>query len=252
MRLITALLLSLVTLHASAQSLVEVIEQTHNRDGYYGHPAVQADVVLEWGGKPAFSGTMTFDAALGKARLDLTNGTTVVFDGERAWVSPADSPFERGRFHVLTWPYFLIAPFKLSDPGVTTEPAGRVNVDEDTRRTAVKMSFAEGTGDAPDDIYWLMPDDDGRLAALGYIVTYSKPEEEAMKKPSLVLYDGFQTVDGVTFGTALTFYYWDPQKGHGADAKGVATFSDIRFLDAVEPGTFDKPADAREDQLPGG
>ena len=50
-------------------------------------------------------------------------------------------------------------------------------------RVGTKISFDAGVGDAPDDWYIAFTDDQGRMDALGYIVTYSKSQEEAEARP---------------------------------------------------------------------
>ncbi|MEM6552629.1 MAG: hypothetical protein AAF750_10950 [Planctomycetota bacterium] len=246
--------------HADPKESVALMEETHGAEAYRQHAAVAADFTVNFPGAFNMAGTMTFDTPLAKARLDLDDGITVVFDGTTAWASIPDgtSPnLPMLRFHVLTWPYFLAAPFKMSDPGVNLGP-------DDTAPNAsapagppaefiipdAKITFDAGTGDAPDDWYYLFTSDKGVLEALSYIVTYTKSAEEAEKQPSIIVYDGNQTIDGVTFSTQWTFHLWDKSKGVKPDSvKGTATISNIRFI-TPEADTFTKPDGANVLPIP--
>ena len=225
------------------------IEVAQGRTAWRGHRAFASEVRVQFGGKTILEGTMTFNTAVNLARMDLDNGSTLVFDGRTAWQSPPDSPQTRGRFHVLTWPYFLAAPFKLSDPGARIAEREELQLDGITYDTAL-LSFDPGTGDTPEDWYRLFRDrQTNRLAAMGYIVTYGKDADEAKKKPSVIVYGDFTTIQGVTIPIVWDLYYWEPDRGRDAEAKARVVLSAPRF---VEPGPdfFTKPDDARELPLP--
>ncbi|MEM6392807.1 MAG: hypothetical protein AAF797_08560 [Planctomycetota bacterium] len=253
------LLLLCFTIQVNAQKMapqdaVTLMEQTHGLEAYRQHAAVTADFAVTFPGAFEMSGTMTFDTPLGKARLDLADGSTVVFDGTTAHGKTADGsePSPMLRFHVLTWPYFLAAPFKMSDPGVNLLPddTGPPTQPAFFDSPEAKVTFDAGTGDAPDDWYYLFVSDKGVLEGMSYIVTYNKPAEVAEQKPSIIVYDGNQTIDGVTFSTQWSFHFWD--KTNGIDqttTKGTATISNIRFI-TPEPDTFTAPEGSTEIPLP--
>lgn len=242
---------TIATLVLSAAAFLNQMTQAHNAEAYHEQQAVSAELVVEFPGAFKMEGTMLFDTALGKSRLNLKDGTSVVFDGEKAWVTPAEKASPMMRFHVLTWPYFLAAPFKMNDPGVNVaDPAPVALDDADDLQPAAKVTFDAGTGDAPDDWYCLFLDGKKRLKAMGYIVTYTKSQEEAEAKPSIILYDGFETVGDVTFSTKWTFHYWSPKTGIAeGDPKGSATVSNLKFVE-FDAGMFEKPDGSAEATLP--
>ena len=233
----------------NAGDFADSIETAHGKRAWYAQQAVQAKVKVTFGGTTMIDGTMLFTPSVGRARIDQADGTSIVFDGSRAWVSPASSPLEMARFHVLTWPYFLAAPFKLNDPGTNLEPLGELPL-QDTAHGAARLSFDPGTGDAPDDWYILYRDpDNDRLAAMAYIVTYGKPVAQVREEPHAIVYEDFDTIDGVTVSTTWRFYHWSREKGPHGDPIGHVTLENVEF---VKPGdqAFAKPEDAREDRLP--
>lgn len=233
----------------AAEEFLASVQETHRADFYRQHEALRADIELVRGnGEKRFAGTMTFDAPLGRARLELDEGTTVVFDGNTAWVTPADSDrMGRARFDVLTWAYFLAAPFKLSDPGVNLRTYKILPMMEGAQTMpTVKMTFDSGVGDAPDDWYVLYQNPEtGVLDSMAYIVTFLGPKEEAEKKPHAIHYEGYELVDGVPFSTDWTFYNWSEEKGMYGDPLMRATISSIAFV-PYDEDAFTAPEGAVE------
>ncbi len=227
------------------------IARAHGKKTWDQKKAVQADIVLEFGGNEMLNGTLIYDMHTSCARIELKDGTTLVFDGEKAWVSPAEAQVPMARFHLLTWSYFLAAPFKLSDPGSHLEASGTLPL-EDKLVTTRKLTFDEGVGDASDDWYIIYPDlATNRLAAMAYIVSYGKSVEAAEEEPHAIVYHDYETIDGVTLSMRWTMHHWSAEKGPFGDPMGVVHVSNVTFID-VDETTFAKPDDAREDKLPDG
>lgn len=231
---------------SAADARVAAIEAAHGGHLYNAKPAVFADMAVEFG-PMLLMGDMTFTPSLGRVNMNLKEAGTILYDNGESWIWPADAavPGPPPRFHVLTWPYFVAAPFKLDDPGATASDAGVLAVTGPSdKRPGTKIGFDAGVGDAPDDWYIAFTDKKGRMDALGYIVTYGKPKAEAEKKPSMILYSDFVNVDGVEFATTWDFYFWDPAKGVG-DRKGTAKLANIRFVQPTA-ATFAKNPSAVE------
>ena len=86
---------------------------------------------------------------------------------------------ENARFHVLTWPWFIMAPFKMKGEGITLSDYQTVHLDN-KKYHLMKQSFASGMGDAPDDWYrFMINTKTNRIDAMIYIVTYGKDAKEA-------------------------------------------------------------------------
>jgi len=141
---------------------------------------------------------------------DMKDGTVVIFDGEEAYVSPASADPPGARFHVLTWPWFIVSPYKLRGEAINLSELGHRPLDGRQHRTC-KMTFDPGTGDAPDDWYVLYRDlDNKRLVAQAYIVSFGKTKAEANKEPHAVWYQDYRDVNGMgravesNFHTAFT------------------------------------------------
>ena len=237
----------------TAEQSLEQIENAHRHEVYEKQDAVQADFSVTFG-ESTFGGTMLFTPSMSKVRMQLDGGITIVYDGDTAWLSPEDAkvPGPPARFHVLTWPYFMAAAYKLDDSGTQHEyaKAEPVTAGFGKSQTGVKITFDSGVGDTPDDWYIAFVDrETNRLSALAYIVTYGKGQAKAEEQPGIILYEDFEEVDGVPFATTWKFHHWDRDTGVG-DAKGSATLSNIEFVTPPD-GAFDKPEGAAEATMPG-
>ena len=233
----------------AVMGVVRRIEAAHGLDAWSDQPAVACDLTVRFGGGVMLSGSMLYDPAGGRCRMELDSGEVLVFDGRRAWISPSSAQAPMARFHLLTWPYFMAAPFKLHDPGTHMTPLGRQLLDGESHFT-VRLTFDAGIGDSPDDWYVVYEDPDtSRLAAMAYIVTYGTSVVEAEKEPHVLVYEDFETIDGVVLGSTWTMYNWTMAQGSHGEPLGTVTLTNMRF---VEPGATDfvRPADAREAPLP--
>jgi hypothetical protein len=215
-----------------------------------GHEAFAADVALEFGGNRIFEGTLTLAPNAARTHTErAADGAVLVFDGDSAWVSPADAEWPMARFHALTWAYFMAAPYKLDDPGTRLEPLGELDL-FGTPHEAARLTFDPGTGDAPDDWYVLYRDPEtGRLAAMAYIVTFGTSREEAEQEPHAIVYREHVEVEGVPVPTVWELYEWSEEKGVNGDPIGRLELSDPRFVDAGDD-TFRAPEGAREEPMP--
>lgn len=228
-----------------ADAFARAIEEAHGREAWVSKQAISARIELVFGDNPALAGRMIFTPSMSKVRLE-TGEAAVVWDGDDAWLTPADAELPRARFHVLTWPYFLAAPMKLRDPGTTLELLGEKTLQGETY-SAARLTFDEGVGDSPDDWYLIYRDEEtSRLAAMAYIVTYGTTAEEANQEPHAISYHDFQDVDAVFVPTLWKFWQWSEEEGIHGEPIGRATLSDVRFV-TPEPGAFEVPED---DALP--
>ena len=235
---------------AAAASFADRVRAAHGSASLYQKPPVHADLTVEFGGGTMFEGSFVFDAASGKCCMVAKgDGPTRVFDGTTAWVSGADASDPMHRFHLLTWSYFLAAPWKLADQGSTLGEE-RPRTLRDVPQPSAKLTFESGVGDSPEDYYVAYADPKTHaLDALGYIVTYGKTTEAANEEPHAATYDAYTTVDGLQLPTELTFYNWNEKDGLVGEPIGRAMFSNLRFA-AAEASTFAKPADAAEAPMP--
>ncbi len=136
--------------------------------------------------------------------------------GTEAWINPADAdiPYNT-RFWSLTPYYFVGIPFVLSDEGINYELLPDITYKE-TGYHVVKVTFDEGTGDAPDDYYILYFDQNSfRLGVIRYIVSYKGYFPDGGHLPEKFMdCEGEQTVEGITLPRNYKTY-WSEDGGPG-------------------------------------
>jgi len=238
----------------SPPSMHDILQATKARHGiehWNQQDSLQADVVVDFGGKRMVDGTFTFEAHGPKARYDKADGTVIVFDGETAWTTGEGEPDPMARFHVLTWPWFLLAPFKMDGDGIKLSDMKNQTI-QGKEYISILQEFKDGTGDSPDDWYRLfIAPGENKLRAMSYIVTYTKSKEEANKSPSIVFYRGHSDIQGAQIPSEMEFWYLNEDKEtlKGDGPKGTATAKNMKFITPGE-GFYAKPEGAREIPLP--
>ena len=176
----------------------------------------------------------------------LAADTTVRFGwtGSQAWAVPsAEAVPTDVRFWSLTPYYFVAMPFVLADPGVVLAAADPITVEGRTLEQ-VYVTFAAGTGDAPDDYYYLLLDPaTRRVAGVRYVVSYGPFNPDGGHTPeTIMLYDGAQTVGGITLQTGFRSFLWDGTGPGTPKARG--TLSEVAFRPDVMAADFGAPAGA--------
>lgn len=222
----------------------------HNVDDWFVKRLVDCQVAVSFGGRQVIDHRFRFAIGGPEARMDGT-GVSVIHDGERCWITPHDAELERGRFHVLTWPWFVRAPFVL---GQTWQQLGPVTMGElqGEPMLMTRQTFPDGTGDTPDDWYLLYVDPEShRLRAMAYIVTYGKSAEEAEQKPHLIRYDEYGEVDGALIPITWSFWNWSEAEGIvGEEPIGFGAVGDINLYPRSDPKIFARGDYARDLPLP--
>jgi len=229
-----------------AEAIAAATENAQGAAAWHAHDSFATDIVINMGGETRIGGTVTMKTDMSRTRIDLNDGTTMIWDGETAWASPAEAATPMTRFAVLTWPWFIAAPFKMRDPGSEIESLG-TQQHRGWGHTATRMTFAEGVGDSPDDWYinYHCPNTD-KLLAQAYIVTYFGSEEP---EPHAIEYGGFQTIDGVLLATNWNFVDWSEEEGPHGEARGNGTLTNMRFL-TPDADFYTPPEGAVEAPMP--
>lgn len=224
--------------------VAENLEEAHGLDQWWQTEALQADLLLTFGSNPPLVGTVYFETNGPRARFDVKDGPRIYYDGTTAFISPADAEFQRARFHVLTWPWFVAAPFKLKGVGSDLTPFKTVALQGENHWNA-RQTFAADQGDTPDDWYEFYVDPETYLVRqMGYIVTYGRSRQEAEENVSVIVYDDYKVVSGVKLARQWTFGTFSLTEGF-QKKKGEGRLSSMRFISS-SPELFAVPSDARE------
>lgn len=177
------------------------------------------------------------------------------WDGENAWIYPADTPTINPRFWALTGYYFEQIPFVLADPGLSYEVLPDEELDGEMY-DMVRVGFGTGVGDSPGDTYTLYVDKaTDMVAGIRYTVTYGRPtpsgDEPNARPPreTLFLYEDYTTVDGLT--VAGHFMGYNVADGAVVDFKNEAWCAEISFSQPFDESLLEMPEGARIEPLPG-
>lgn len=223
-------------------TFAQKIEKAHNQPGWNSKKALEFDLKLIFRGEERLNAHIVMETNFKRIKFLTRDSTELYFVDNEAYIFPSDADYQGNpRFDLLTWPYFLTAPFKLSDPGTKMQAEDSLSLDERAYPVS-KLSFESGVGDAPDDWYKVFRDPETNyLKALVYIVTYSRSQEKAEENPHAIVYDGFEKVEGIAIPTEWAFYNW---REEGLEKKlGEAMLENLRFVEP-EDAWFEVPKGA--------
>jgi len=231
-----------------AEVVARILSNKHGWTIWRNKSALQADFAIEFPGQPAMEGTMIYDINRGRSRIDLKDGPTLVFDGQKAWVSPAGAKFAGARFNLLTWPLLLTASVRLQEPQISaTDYQQKLFQGEpcDSFRIAFKKSAVA----MPSEWYRVYGgQQDREIRGISFMTKEADGGPSGSQhRQRAVSFADFQKVEGVSLPT--TWKFWNSDDLHGADGDqiGKATITNMKFIPATDDA-FTKPADAREDE----
>lgn len=168
------------------------------------------------------------------------------WDGEKAWKQVKDStvfPYDM-RFWALTPYYFLAQPFILDGEGVQLEKLAD-KTHKGVAYDAIKVTFAAGTGDAPDDYYVLyFGKENHKLAVIRYIVSYPQYFPEGGHLPEkLMELQGTTVVNGIELATGY-HTHWLTKDEQAGEHITTITVDTIKFSPDTKDSYFTIPVGA--------
>lgn len=169
------------------------------------------------------------------------------WDGEKAWAVEKDSTTfgYNTRFWALTPYFFMAQPFVLDGDGVNLELLVPIEFN-DKMNDVVKVTFAKGTGDAPDDYYVLyFGQEDHKLKVIRYIVSYPGYFKDGGHMPEKMMeLVGEQNVDGFIFPNEYKTYWLTEDQQPGEYITKIE-LSEINFRPDLPMTFFDIPKGAK-------
>jgi hypothetical protein len=211
----------------------EKVEAAHQKESFRSHEAIQFDLQLFFGGTERLNGTLTLSTDSRQALIAYKDGKKIYVQDDKMFIAPDTENIKSTRFAAYTWSYFFMLPYKLNDGGTVWNDYPDTNLNGDTYLTG-KLSFAPGTGDAPDDWYVVYADTETLLTQVAaYIVTAGQSQAEAEEDPHAIQYLNYQKVDGIPIATEWKFWGWQSAEGL-TDQLGEANLSNISFVTPTE------------------
>ncbi len=196
----------------SQEVVTRMIDAHGGMDAWAAAPTVAFTEEFRQGEATAgFPGRVIVEQGRRRAMLDY-NGMRAFWDGEKAWSVNWMVPMPP-RFLALLNYYFVNLPWLTRDDGVILgEPGTGKLWDDPTEYVTVKMTFAPGVGDTPDDYYILyIHPETHQLRANEYVVTYRSllPEGVDATDPHILVYDEYTEVGGLVVPSHYTIYLTD-------------------------------------------
>lgn len=228
-------------------AFAEGVEKTHNKEAFLERNNVSFDIALNFNGEERLNGTFTMRTNSTKIKYESEDGKIIIYDGKDVFLSPKDADMKSARFDILTWPYFMAMPFKLTDPGTIWSPVEQVS-EKDNEYSRAKLTFKNDIGDTADDWYEVYVDNNTNLLSYAaYIVTFGKSIEKAEEAPHAILYANYQVINDIAISNTWKFYNWSKEEGLYGDAIGDATLSNIKFMESVD---YTVPKNAKKVEAP--
>ncbi|MEO8440332.1 MAG: DUF6503 family protein [Spartobacteria bacterium] len=184
-----------------------------------------------------------------RSGLITSDSYTLGSDGREVWVKPGVDALggTPPRFYMTTPFYFFGMPFVFADPDAKQESLGKKTF-QGKECEVIRITFAQDAGDTPDDYYvaYLDPGS-AQLKMVYYVVTYPamrKGQPVSELEPHAIVFEKWQTVDGVVVPQSAPFYKWNGTSTEG-EPLGRLEFSNVRFTkEPPDPAKFKKPSDA--------
>lgn len=209
---------------------VQNLEAAHQKVIFTSYAAVQFHLILSFGGRELYNGTLSLASHSGEGLLENQDGEKIYFSGDKVYVSPDNEQFARSRSAAYTWPYFFMLPYKANDPG--TQWSAYPNTELNGRNYLTQqLEFAQDTGDSADDWYILYADTTQHLLQVAaYIATGGQSTRaEAEQDPHAIEYLDYSIIEGMPIATHWKFWAWRKSEGL-TQQLGEATLSNITFL----------------------
>ncbi len=156
------------------------------------------------------------------------------FDGDNYWFAADSIPDDHPdpKFYINLQFYFFAMPFVAADPGTNYEEMGQRIVDS-TTYDVLKLTYEDGTGQAPEDQYLLYFDTEShQLKLLLYSVTYFNAENA--ENYNALWYDEWQTVDGLVVPLRAMSYNWNTENQALGNLRSTKIFFSVDF-DKIAP-----------------
>ncbi|MGF1467824.1 MAG: hypothetical protein ACFCGT_17025 [Sandaracinaceae bacterium] len=179
---------------------------------------------------------------------ELGEGADAVFgwDGAQAWIRPGPDAFPSpARFWATTPYYFVAIPFVLADEGARYERLPDEPF-EGVAHRLVKVTYADGTGDSPDDYYivYLHPET-RRVSALRYVVAYPGFfPEGGHTDEKLMAYRELEPAGDVLIPRALPTYAYDQETRSVGEQVTEITITRVRRGQTYPGNLFTRPEGA--------
>jgi len=230
---------------APPRIVINMIDAHGGMAAWRSSPPVSFEDELTVPGAPSTISRVTVDQRPCRAYIDYPGSDmSLAWNGKEAWSTNWTQPYPP-RFLALLNYRFLTLPWLTMDPGVhLSQPENATMWGDSLQYASVKMTFAPETRDNPNDYYRLYIDRKTKqLKACAYALTYRAmlPDSVDTMPERLLVYEDFQTVNGLLVPTKYTIY-----SGPGQPIASCV-IRDWSFKRPFDEGRMTRPAEAAID-----
>jgi len=214
-------------------SYVTAIEAAHGKARLLENEVICFNLDMTFGSSKSLMKIMTTPNS-SAVRVDKKNGiSTIVLNGE-IYTNADSTQWESERSSLFTYQYFFMLPYKLSENGTKWEVLPDMKIQEELLDRA-KLTFVDGTGDAPDDWYIIHSDSESHMInTVGYIVTGGGTSvEEAEQHAHAVSYKDYKEFDKVPIATTWDFHRYNKDVGLGTQI-GQGIIRNVIMMDNLD------------------
>lgn len=226
-----------------AEIVANAVDQKHGGEKYRAYSAMQCDIALS-SGDVAYEGRLSFQINGQSARLDLKDGSAIVFDGQTCWVSGNAVPDEVALKRLLALRRLLASPF--------------IGRERDVKISGYRATMVIGSDADSYKVQWAAIGDEQPVELVAYAGVRTRmlsaigcdalpsllglPDGEHAAKG--IVFSDTQSVEGGMIPTTWTLYEWSNAAGVAGDAKGTIKISNAKYARGDEVN-FAAPEGAR-------
>lgn len=208
---------------------ISKIEKAHHKDQFLSYKAIEFDISVSFMGKEHINAQITSLTNSSKSLITLTNGDKIYINNNKVTHTPNIKNEKMVRFDAYTWSYFFLFPYKLSDKGTKWSKFGTENLNGENKNIQF-LNFESGTGDAPDDWYYVYSKPNTNLIdTAAYIVSFGKTKKKAEEEPHAIKYENYTNINSIPFATDWSFWIWNKKEGLTKKI-GKASIKNIKFI----------------------
>lgn len=226
-----------------AEIIANAVDQKHGGEKYRGHTIMQCDIAVE-SGDISYAGRLSYQVNGQAARLDMSDGSAIVFDGQQCWATGSAVPDEVALKRLMALRHLVAAPFMARDRGVRTF-GYRATMVVGSDADSYKVEWAAIGKDSPVNLVAYADVRTRMFSAIGseaFPALLGLPDGEHAVKS--IVFTDMQNIDGGVLPTTWTFYDWSDAAGVKGDAKGTGKITNTKFVRGDEV-SFSAPEGAR-------
>lgn len=213
------------TTKTASEKVISSIEQAHQKANFLEKKAVTFTINIKSKNREELNARVSFLTNYKKIKVEKSDGTTIIYNGQKAVLFPKSNNYDRAKKDLWTWVNLFSLPFRLeqSDTGNKSEDSLH-NKSYNTLRLTLKNI----NPNASEDHLKLYA-----AKTTGFITAaiFTQNSKKLLDHAQATLFKDYFSLKGVPIAKYWEFYKWNQGKGIYGDKQGEVTFSKVKFFD---------------------